>query len=628
VREAGLPAACLVLGDSQEASLPELVHSHPESHALLCDPQGVRVRAGSIAGLFMAAGTVVRLAEKKAGSVSLRPLSLEDHPDTDLRGMHLFLPDRQNLPFFLRYLEYLSQGLKYNTVILQLTPFLRFKSHPELEAPFRKLIAQARADLGRYNPHTLHDRAGGGEFVDQEVVLEILAKAREVGLEIIPEIQTMAHSAWYLAAHPELAEDQDAIAPIDHCPSNPATRALVQELLEEAIALVKPRAVHIGHDEVRTLGKCPRCRGKSGAELFAADVGWLHGLLKKKGLRTHMWSDQLIATHNGRFHGTHLAALSLPKDILLYNWTPRSHLGPVDEQVKLGFEEVLAGGYSPLFRDKPRQRELKGRSYRPGYVLTTWTEAEAVSLGASSRASLTNPVYAAESLWSAEAPAFEGPLFWARVEAEVRRMRAEVLLEPAPCGELRPIPLPLSTPSSDERLPLCEVPALVHTPSGGRFLVEPARCILVEHPLARDARHPPTSSAVPLGCAAAGLSFLLALRGEGVARAEAEVAARFIVKLPGGPERLVPVIMNFHVGDLRRYAQGLRSDAHPLPGGDLAWLGNLGGSPGALYALHWRNPQPDAIIESVRLETSPDGPSFVLGWLAMAVSVNSQGEQK
>ena len=437
----------------------------------------------------------------------------------------------------------------------------------------------------------------------------------------------MAHSAWYLAAHPELAEDPSLLVPVDHCPSNPATRALVRELLEEAVALVRPRAVHIGHDEVRVMRRCPLCRDKSGADLFAGDVGWMHQFLKEKGIRTHLWSDHLIATHNGQFHGTHLAAPLLPKDVVLHNWTPRSHLGPVDALVEQGFEEVLAGGYTPLFRDKPLQRERQGRSYRKGYVLTTWSGADPVSLGAGNFACLSNQVYAAESLWSAAAPAFEGPLFWARVEDEVRRLRGEVLLEPAPDGESRPLALPLGSAAVDERLPLAGLPALVHLPSGGSFRVEPARCLLVEHPLAREARHPAASPVVPLGRVATGLSFLLALRGDGVARAEGEAAARFVVRLSGGAEHAIPVIMNYHVGDLRRYPQGLRSDAHPLPGGDLAWLGELGGRPGALYAQHWRNPEPGAIIESLRLEASSGGTLFVLGWLGLAITGHPQGVQ-
>jgi hypothetical protein len=197
-------------------------------------------------------------------------------------------------------------------------------------------------------------------------------------------------------------------------------------------------------------------------------------------------------------------------------------------------------------------------------------------------------------------------------------MRREVLLEPAPCGELLPLPLPICQPISDGLLPLADLPTIVPVPSGGRFIVDPARCLLVEHPLAREARHPPSSPVVPLGRPAAGLSFLLALRGEAVARAEEMTAARFIITSADGTEHAIPVIVNIHVGDLRRFVHGQRTEAHALPGADLVWLGDLGGKPGALYALHWRNPQPAGNLASVRLEALPDGPSFVLGWLALA----------
>jgi hypothetical protein len=624
VKSCGENSASLVVGEHPGSSLPGVQTKHQEGYALSSGANGVFVSAVSGEALFRASGTVERFLEKRDGKYYFRPAVIEDYPDTDMRGVHLFLPDRKNLPFFLRYLEYLSQGLKYNTVFLQLSPFMRFKSHPELEAPFRSLIAKARADLGRYNPNTLHDMAGGGEFVEQEEVLQIIAKCRETGVEVIPELQTMSHSAWYLTAHPEFAETPEEIALTDHCPSNPKTRVLVKELLDEAIALVKPKAVHIGHDEVRAIGKCPLCRGKNGAELFSRDVLWMYEYLKEKGIKTHMWSDHLIEKHNGSFSGSHLAAATLPKDIILHNWTPKSHMGSIDEQTALGFTEIIAGGYNTLFRDKPLQREQKGKSYRKGYNLTTWCGADPVSLGASGRGCLTNQVYAAESLWSPEEPAFETPLFWARVEDEVRRMRSEVIGTLALSGEVKQLSFPVSAYPNDERMPLDEIPAKMFSPDGVSFSVEPARALFFEHPAMRDKKYPVKSSLVPVGVAGDGLVFLLAIAGEGVRRAEGKKAGEFTIKTAGGGEYILPVVMNYNIGDLRRYANGSRSSNHPIPAADLAYLGPVGEAPGAIYTLSWKNPEPLKIIDSVSFETCKDGPAFILCWLGVSALIKEQ----
>lgn len=65
------------------------------------------------------------------------------------------------------------------------------------------------------------------------------------------------------------------------------------EIAEREIEVFQPRAIHIGHGEVYTFGICPRCWGRSGAELLAGDINRIHRFLAERGIRTAMWGDKL-----------------------------------------------------------------------------------------------------------------------------------------------------------------------------------------------------------------------------------------------------------------------------------------------------------------------------------------------
>src|SRR3990170_3956273 len=108
----------------------------------------------------------------------------------------------------------------------------------------------------------------------------------------------LSHTYYIASARRDVAEDPDMAWPDSYCPSNPESYRIYFDILDEYIDVLRPKRVHIGHDEWRVGAFCPRCRGKDTGRLFADDVLEIHHHLKQKGLETWMWGDHFVDGHN------------------------------------------------------------------------------------------------------------------------------------------------------------------------------------------------------------------------------------------------------------------------------------------------------------------------------------------
>src|SRR5262249_17288142 len=136
----------------------------------------------------------------------------------------------------------------------------------------------------------------------------ILRECEARCIEVIPEVQSLSHAYYLCCAHPEIAEREDDPWPDSYCPSNPASYDLLFDVMEEVIALFHPRIVHIGHAGAWSLGVGPRCRDRTGPDLFASDVRKIHEFLAARGIRTLLWgghfAPEFRRTRTGGDRGT------------------------------------------------------------------------------------------------------------------------------------------------------------------------------------------------------------------------------------------------------------------------------------------------------------------------------------
>ena len=84
-----------------------------------------------------------------------------------------------------------------------------------------------------------------------------------------------------------------------YCPSEPRTQALMKRAIQQTVEVLRPRFVHIGHDESRRINSDDRCRrrGMKAYEIFADDVRRLYDYARAvdPDVKLMMWADALAS---------------------------------------------------------------------------------------------------------------------------------------------------------------------------------------------------------------------------------------------------------------------------------------------------------------------------------------------
>jgi hypothetical protein len=165
-----------------------------------------------------------------------------------------------------------------------------------------------------------------------ETLQGVVQYARENGLEVIPELKLLGKQEKLLGQYyPELMFNKET-----YDPRNEKTYEVTLPLLDEVINLIRPKALHIGHDEItghkeETASKLRAWQqGMLPPNLFLADVKRLHDHLKQRGVETWMWGDMLIAPAEfpamraQGLHGTVMEYFKIrsqiPTDIVIGDW--------------------------------------------------------------------------------------------------------------------------------------------------------------------------------------------------------------------------------------------------------------------------------------------------------------------
>lgn len=258
-----------------------------------------------------------------------------------VRGLHLSNVSKSDLPALLALVRGTLAASGVNTLVLELDYQYNFQSRPEFANP----TAPGKDD-----------------------VRQIVQACRETGISLIPQINCLGHQSWarqngtLLQKHPEFDETpgkhpgNEGIYCRSYCPLHPKVHAVLFDLLDELARDCEAKAVHVGMDEVFILSDpdCPRCKGRSPAELFAGEVNTLAAHLKSIGCRMWMWGDRFIdarSTHLGKWEAsdnqTHPALRLVPKDIVICDW----HYNRAPETLRLfttnGFDVVACPWRKP-----------------------------------------------------------------------------------------------------------------------------------------------------------------------------------------------------------------------------------------------------------------------------------------
>jgi hypothetical protein len=395
----------------------------PEGYALRVTERRIVVAGSDEAGAFYGVQSLRQLIRLDGTNGYATGTDIRDWPVKTFRGIKLFLPGRDNLAFFRRFITDFMSLYKFNKLVLEVNAGMRLERHPELNAgelDFARDLDLTRRDRpkgprGELQDSAHHDTADRA-VLEKDEVAAIVLLASDNHIEVIPEIPSLTHSYYLLARHRELAEVPTAEWPDTYCPSNPKVYPLLFDVLDEYIQVMQPKMVHIGHDEWRTpIDLCPLCKGKDHTELFLADLNKIHDYLAAKHIRTAIWGDHLIEGLRGK--GTRAAGRapntytvpgavsdqqvrsSIPKDILIFNWFwgEGRGSGEVDDiaLANWGFEQVY-GNFGPGMKNYDVRRARKGVL---GGAASCWSATTELNI---SKDALYDFIGIAPMLWSTQ----------------------------------------------------------------------------------------------------------------------------------------------------------------------------------------------------------------------------------
>ena len=399
-----------------------------EGYMLSVTAKGVSAVGRDQRGVQYALATLLQLCEKQGNDVLIRGAEVRDWPYKPVRMVHLYLPGSDHLAYARRYLRDFLIRYKYNGVFLEIGGGVRFSDRPEIPVAWRRFVEELNAigdtipihgehcplgPGGRFSA-SVHTHLADGRYLEPDDVVRLCDWARELQLDIVPEVQSLSHCYYLALAYPEIAELKEADFPDSYCPCNPKSYEAVFSVLSSVIGLTKCQSVHLGHDEWRTGALCPQCRAHDAGDLYGQDVVKLASWLRERGQGVWMWADHLVPKHNAvaRSHHSGLVWFDHPDTqraaaiiqagapgITLLNWSHWLGAQEADNVLAgLGFKQIYGNFHGPGFVDWP------GRSANPsvlGAEVSSWCAWEDFELG---MIHYPDAVYCANQLWSTHWP--------------------------------------------------------------------------------------------------------------------------------------------------------------------------------------------------------------------------------
>ncbi len=187
-------------------------------------------------------------------------------------------------------------------------------------------------------PYEKHFTISSKYAYTRDEIRDFVKHCTTLGIDVIPLQQTFGHTDYILrhARYSSLAESRTD--PTQICPlKTEKCIELFDELFADMISLHTSRYFHVGGDETRLLGVCPKCAAKVAKEgtskLFVDYMKEICNLVIRHGKIPVMWADIILA------HPEYIG--ELPKETIFvdwnYGWSNR-HFGDAEALVKQGIK--------------------------------------------------------------------------------------------------------------------------------------------------------------------------------------------------------------------------------------------------------------------------------------------------
>jgi hypothetical protein len=362
-----------------------------ESYILHTTKSNVLVAGSDDRGAFYGLQSLRQLLTAEQGQVRFRGVSIRDWPEKPFRGIYMYLPGRDNIQYFKRFVRDFMALYKYNTLMLEMNACMRLENHPELNYGSVQFARDVNFAARNYPRGPFHDKeqnsshqdCADGGILEKEEVADLADWVRKHHIELVPVLPSFTHSYYLLTANRELAAVPQDKWPDIYCPTNPKSYSLVFGVYDEYIDLLKPKSVHIGHDELfLAVAVSPQCEDKDIGEQYGQDVNKIHNYLASKGIKTQLWGDMLLEAVRGKGLQRKTAPDGwtynspggmtpeqvdrlIPKDCLIYNWFWADEPGEGQKGTaehneetldKMGFQQVFGNLESRIENYETRKK--------------------------------------------------------------------------------------------------------------------------------------------------------------------------------------------------------------------------------------------------------------------------------
>lgn len=335
-------ASGLVLEVTEDAALGL------EGYRLIISAAGLSVAVGGQAGLHHAAITLLTLRETCGGQLPCGVIT--DTPRFGWRGQHLDCARHFfGVDFILRLLDLMAL-LKLNRFHWHFADDEAFR----LEVETQPLLWQRTAfrGEGELMPGVFGGGIRAGGSYSKADVARVVARAKALHIEVLPEIEVPAHSHAMIKAVPGLrdpgdnGEEASVQGYIDNIvnPAVSATWDLLVPLAKEVSSLFPFRMLHLGADEAPhgAWGGSPAVaalKEREGLETSDDVQGWMLAKLAEElgasGVRVAAWEEAAKGCQGG-----------IGNEALLFSWTGQ---GPGIEAARRGHDVVMCPAQNAYF---------------------------------------------------------------------------------------------------------------------------------------------------------------------------------------------------------------------------------------------------------------------------------------
>ena len=104
----------------------------PEGYILRITKNFVLIAGADDRGAFYGFQSLRQLLTSEEKMPQVAGVQIRDWPDKPFRGIYMYLPGRDNIAFFKRFVRDFMALHKYNTLILEMNACMRIESHQEL----------------------------------------------------------------------------------------------------------------------------------------------------------------------------------------------------------------------------------------------------------------------------------------------------------------------------------------------------------------------------------------------------------------------------------------------------------------------------------------------------------------